>query len=1436
MKTIEAPVIFSDIWLESNLYDIENALNSGYIEIDFTKTAWFELSSLLSLTEIIIKYSQQIKKINFIFSSEWETNFNDIKYAFLFLIESNFLNIINFILRKSNSEFLVFFDISNIDGNQLNLIKNKLAEYFNYNLFSNKLDSVLPLISNNIQNKKYLGIAIHLLKSSYSIDFSLFSPFGYLFKYHRDIFLIPITYLKKEEAKAYIGHEGSKRSNKNLFNDIDLVNPSLPTAVRNYLNELCQLWLFELIANAIDHGGDDILLSVRIGDWSLRDRSFNRKRILDEGYGYRNKFFEGEIGLSTFTFLDFYVLDSGNGFVSLLDSWKDENKKSKFSDTNIHILHRYALYPHSSCKKLNEQNKSTRITGLGVIAERIIDCDGLLSIKDKEKLTYFTRNDLAWITNQGRTEGASKSNFGHTILSVILPLVDEDWAIEQGIHNISFDIGTIDKYFLIQPSENSWPTPDESYLITEDLKNHHYPHKLNFSEILTFENVFHFLVDLTPFSNNFNKTTALNLIELIRSARRIGFFVSLFGVGISQIKLLQNIIQSRKKYTEIDNDSTEFPHFLLAPVITNDSRIFYCGNLTNEERTIIHKFFFESEKSDLAISLIFQGTESQQDIIIPIRSFERGINRVRGQQFINDLKKDRVIEEPVIDVHGNLLNKYYEVKTYLGEAENRVKWIHDVCRMIYRINPSIIIVDCAELREMISIAVKTIINKDFFIVRIHNGEIELPFISNREKLKCAVFLSCVYSGSTLKSIDRFRYQYRLQIENVIAIVDLSGRSRKDIESQIRCEYDRFAIASTPKKMPIKGNEPKYIATKEARLVPITTLNSEIFKLFNAYVPTNSVFAFLQQSSNVHIGHMIEHGHHYDVFIDVRKSITQNDRLGNTFRNLLQDSVAKGGNAIVYPEQSELYPIVSSVKFAPRWERVIVVRARHVFDDTYVWCQQKGEINLKNKHVIILDEGAYSCRSIYGMLKLVIDESPKTIDVIVLEKRLALKNYISNIKQLINDAPIDINFHCVIDIQSPSWSEDDCPYCENNYPVASRNPRRLRNIINVEQASLFNESDFILWFLTGIYSSRNDAIERIAFIRKVADDHQGAIELSARLILIHGRIIDKWNILDRALNLIRDAFAYVDITAKSKMIKLSGKSPNDIRWKYFKELFYYSLPYISKLDIYLALYEVIEKNQNWIEKLNVIANKRILPEKQRSYWKGMKIDVSDGFLPRAVSLLFSITKINRVKPHKSLGDLIKRDGFENKEVQGKISRLKIVLDYLDDTPIIKILKQAINEKQQLLYVLNDHKFIEKLTKEYSVRYDYFIKKLAKAVNCEDYTNCTEKAVRIKYENDSKEIPLICIQNWQCVELFEHFKDNQSKGSCSIDIEIIENVLEVECISEKIIDQTEYKNAKNSIRLEQIRKILESVSGKIEYDIRENHFLTRFKLRIVDYVKI
>ena len=188
-------------------------------------------------------------------------------------------------------------------------------------------------------------------------------------------------------------------------------------------------------------------------------------------------------------------------------------------------------------------------------------------------------------------------------------------------------------------------------------------------------------------------------------------------------------------------------------------------------------------------------------------------------------------------------------------------------------------------------------------------------------------------------------------------------------------------------------------TQFARIVPAKNFIRKSLDPFRVTVANKLLFSYLSKSKNISVGHTIEHGHHYDVFIDVRQAIQTNDKLAQDFRFLLQGRLSVKKNVVIYSEDSELSPIIGLLKWTSGMAPINWLPARHAFDDTFVWGEPKKSLKIKDSEVIIIDEGAYSCSSLLGMLKLVLEEKPSSIDVIVPEKRFTYNSLAPALKKI-----------------------------------------------------------------------------------------------------------------------------------------------------------------------------------------------------------------------------------------------------------------------------------------------------------------------------------------------------------------------------------------------------------------------------------------------------
>lgn len=1432
---IKFPVYFSDNWLEKNVSVILPQIKTTeQITLDFSRCQWVELSALINITGVLINNCTTIRQIDILFLTGDASPSKEERNAFFFIIESNFFIALGKSLKKHNGVCYIWFKVnaSGIDNVE---IQNKLAKSFNHYDKSDNLNKLFP-IREDKQGRSLIGINLNEAIEDIRIDSSFFSIFNYIPEKQRDYFLIPIKYYTKNELTEIFESKNILSFIKDdLFKDVDKNEIVEITKKQNIIIDIQNVYLPELISNSIDHSNKDvnIIVALRLGSWQLREKNVGEKYYWDECYSFKYKYYSSNKIRYGQRFIDLFVVDSGDGFSTLEKGYNEDNNKPTTQDIVPISLHRYALFPHTTSKsRSSNDDDAIRITGLGVIAENIIIHDGLIAIKDKDKLSFFDGEALKNISNSGYSEVNKLSDMGLTHISSFIPVADETWVRNNYVETISeINKNTTEELFIFIESNLIPLTYNEYYIynsINKVIK------KENTSLLFNKKEKRLCIIDITNILNIFQKNTIVELRKQIIKLKNLGFPVIVYGGNISVMKILQSTIESVNKLIELNiynlfNDST-----LLCPIVTNDLKIFFCGRLEYQERKDLFEYFSNGKLINSISNIINEWGKHFEKL--PFRTIERSINRIHGERFRIDIEKSHYFKGVIQDIHGNLIDSYYEVNSYIGL--NKEKWELDFLRIISISKLDLIIVDCPEMRLLISNLIKEY-DLQLSIGRINNKTIEISKLRINKDSRVLIILSSAYSGSIINSIPEYRNKYELNIIKVITILDLTGLHRNEIEGIIECEYDRFSIGKRPEKIEKIVEEPDYFVTTRARLVSSSLGERDTIDPFKTHLNEQLISAALRQSTQVNIGHVQEHDHHYDVFIDVRSAIYNNDRLNQHFRNLLQNRINAGYSIITYPEDSELTPILKSVKYAPGNKLINTFPIRRIDNDTFVWSNIAVKNNIKGENIIFLDEGIYSGISVIGIINLILKEQPRNIDIVVLEKRLTEGKRNLDFEKIFKQeqGTTKINYYCVFNLSIPSWEESECPYCKLKVPFHINKPKEIGSI-KIGSKTINSDVELYLWFLSGIYNSRKQAKETLFSSSQLLDKHPVAFALTTELIITHIEILIKWNLLKDAINYIEILFNKKDDLQIVNIIRKVKRTKEGVRYKIIESLINKIIYRIDNQYIYYELSDLILESASIVPLLLNKTKSLVLPKNIKENWDSLlKLKKYENFY-RAITYLFMVTKINKSDPHKTLAKELELFQL-NEESIVRIQILKDIISLIEPVPsVLQRIKNSLNNDikvivKELIILLNDKEHISEIINQLSVPLSTLINEIKQIVSDQNY-NIPKSLLRVKKNNIIEE-PLLGIQYNHYILLMSHYKDNKIYGECFINVTMENEYITIQCESKENIHHGS-KSRFDSMSKFSINECLLPYGGSLEYDESRGKYVSIVKLKIVDYVKI
>jgi hypothetical protein len=815
-------------------------------------------------------------------------------------------------------------------------------------------------------------------------------------------------------------------------------------------------WCSELLKNVRDHGGERSLFALRFGDWTIRKGyySVDPLNVIQKGVCYDSKYlyFNKIKDKNTTKFLDIHLVDSGEGFIKLKDACVSDKIVLEKKCNNIRYLHRYAMLSHSTSKVIaSSEIAPIHLTGLGLISQQAISKDAYISIKDRNVMTYFTKEKLGHVSSEGDNDASSKYDISGTMLNCIIPFEDIKWKN----HNI-YKMDYVDSDFV-------------NFLYINDLTTH------KFEEINSYEydivKKTHVksdmsktydiaIIDLSRLEKSFDKPTALRTINIVYYLLNKNTPVVLYGANVPEMRVIQDIITEDKEKSIFPVEKNPKVTKLFCPILSPSYEIFLCGNLSLTERNSILNAFRDNKVTTLSEALMKLWPKCK-DLPLPIRKIDRIINYFHGQSFHDDIINNNYVEEAVSDMHSNVLDSYYEVSSYLRRPEVQLKWRNDLIRIIGRHKINTVVVDSVESKMLVQSALDYYCESGISVHRFNKRKIE-QIESKGKETKALLILSCAYSGSELRSVPDISVENNISISFVYTLLDLTSYSKSYIQKNwTKCEYDFFAKGKRPKKLDDKNLIPQYIANSKGRLVHFKYLDKNTEDIFQAIITKSLLYDFLGQIGNVYVGHSVEHDHHHDVFIDVRSSLREIDKLSHYFNILICNNLNSDSYNIIYSEDSELYPVINMLKYPPGYKQKIeFIPVRQVSDDKYSWANLHQSVDITGKNIVVIDEGAYTCNTLVGIIRLLVEYKPLRIDVIVVEKRLTPISSIDKLQKLKwyhEKRDIKINYHCVIDVKAPVWDKYDCPYCKLKLKEKKTKPLYYDKRIMFGEMTITNEA-------------------------------------------------------------------------------------------------------------------------------------------------------------------------------------------------------------------------------------------------------------------------------------------------------------------------------------------------------------------------------------------
>jgi len=1306
----------------------------------------------------------------------------------------------------------------------------------------------------------FMSIDVRQLRKGRRVDSSFFSVFGYQVNQPYDDFILPIIYLPKAKIKPYLQIDKQKINKRHLVNDIRKSSVMLEIK-QDVLDELSQLWLNELIQNAYQHGDKNVIFCVRRGSWEIRDKFFRPQDIYKAGYQYRYKFLNREPERRFNQYIDIYVVDSGDGFISIKDKYEKDsrikNSKQKMRGKNkLQVLHRYALFHYTTSKQSTSEENLIYSTGLGLISEQIVKDDAIVSIKDHSSITYFEKQSLERAGDEGTHDFISKTDFGLTSVAVILPIQDDTWTSRYKVHPFNVKQGVTDKLIIINLKESGGILPDTCSLIQNSAdKKYKIEENIPLEQIKTI-NDSPIIIDIPP-ARIINKALVSEVVTNILEWRKYSMSVFIAGARISIMKMFQSIISAKGQPDYAvrlgfsDSD-------ILCIMLTDDLKLFWCGRLTESDRDKLNEWISDPLKNNSIKELLKRFGHNHNDFL-PLKTIDRALNKLHGKKFLEDLIEQRhLIEKPVLDNHGNLLDRYYEVKTFLDNSSTQKNIAPDIRRLIKRYASDLIIVDCPELVKLVRLAT----DKNFYpppdIARLQNEVVDTTNTPPKKFKKVIVILSAAFAGATFETIKQLSRQ-DWNIEAVVVLLDLTNRKTKNIEKEYAFLYDRFAKATPPQKLNISTMEPLYISSAYGRLIPSGMLKRFSTLKFKSAIPTHANFELLRNSKFVSVGHIIGHRHHYDAYLDIKKIIHSRERIYQIYINMIRRKIAeKGFSVLVYPEESDLSGVLSSFRINKGRKPIEIYPARHIFDDTYTWRRQgkPDKPDLRDKKVLVIDESVHTGLTLRGLLKLVKQDEPALIDVVVMQKRISIQLTTGETDEIAGNwlTQAAKNFSCVVDIRSPVWTQESCPYCKAGVQPKTEAPDKLKTFIELKRGIVKTKADFIFWFVGGLYESREKSLRFIKTLLELKSDNRELLIEASYLLIVHADEISQWRLTEESYEIIRKAFSFANTAKKIKLLKYISNAPEIVRQQYIKSIFSQAIIEIDKPEISNAIKQLAENNENMIDIFDNIVNKNNYSQEIISQWQAILKRLNSNLLPDNLHRFFSITKMNRALHHVKLCNEIKNYVSEGSQktlwYQAIIEKLKVLsnvvinlekLGFNDDKKLVTALQQ--NNFQMISGILNDATFTDKIVENFCIKADELITSVCDAVGDNNATSLL-KEIYVQKLGAKDEVRLLCLSSWKKKLLLDHLADNKDYGISVLSVEVFDDnqngcklpMLILRCTSNNP-PTISLKEAKKTSGCLQIKQALEEDGCHFDYEVNDNSkFITRISLQIVDNVSI
>ena len=1418
------PRTLTDAWLEEYcaLDKIISGETINELIMNFAITEWIEANALAMLVMQIINNEKKIQSITVHFQPISLSCSEKSKKAFLFLMESKFYMALQH--KFKNKQISLDIKIENKgDHNKIDSLSSALYSYI-YLHNREKIDY------NCMENELFVDIKINV-KNLVPCDGLSQDNFRIYWADNNKIndnFIVAFTYASKQNARIKLKNKQFHISNadlyardKHLFRELEM--------------ELTNIWLFELINNAFEHGGEDILFYVRTGGWENRRKIYEKntfemyksKLILlnSDSFKYRN-------------FVDINVLDNGTGFTTLTETYSQEtssNLKNLNSNNLLHKLHRYALLPHTSRKKISTGEHKFRTTGLGVIAEQIIVKGGVIYIKDQHCMTYFTQRNLRSTTNPGHIDKISSSNFHITHVSAYIPIEDDLFRINNNvikITNYSYSTNAI--------AYTSFLNQGFAKEINIYIENAKVRHSIQCS-VQDFNEV-----------SKYSKFLIIDLID-VSSAKKDAFWwmydnikkyknkiiCILVNAEISHIKLLSALIESDVRISKHIHPELGDSYFISAFILTLDNHIYIAGNLPKNEVLTISKDISCGEYSNKSKLLLSKYCGIRH---LPMRTIERTVNKHRGIKLAEILADKYYINNLVEDKHGTLLSCFYDIREFL--RINRTSYpIHkDILRLITKNDNYNIIVDSSELKSLIT-QLSLDYGLNYSVMNYYLGNLEFTADPKNNTLNYQILFSCVYSGKTLSNIITASKNEQFKISNICILLDISN-----VNFKLLCPYpikiECLAKAAPPAALDSNSNnKAKYIATKDSKLIPTILLSYTPEIHYQSLFSDYNMHQALEQTKCLFTGHIIEHGHHYDFFIDVRKALTSFDYLYTIYKNYYVSLLnQKNINTVIFLEDSELNTIIQAVVYDRSNKPLKYIAARDTgMGQFLIKCENSYDIYKKD--IIFLDEGIYTCASTIQILNELHHYEPKSITILVLEKRLSYNSRASELNIYLENSNIQTDLHVILDVNAPCWSNThkNCPYCAQNLKTSFSNEQNFGNIL-LNDLSITKNGVLLYILSRELYKSREAAAN---ILDKVLTHTNFNISFQMfNFIKYHVAQFVKWNLQSLFIRMINIIFVNANLKQQLIILHWIRHIDDKLKNSIARQILYSCIELVDNKSIQQELFFLLSNDYNDSTSKGELLNhakklyenhKHILKDSTCNKWQLLFHDITHSNRARFIERLFALLRLNQGPRHQKLIESIEKEGFESENIQKIIFKINNVLNHIPETYHSVQLKNALLNEDEFKTFLSDNSNLTAVQDDFAKDSAMLISQLCENVNCDDSRTQISSSSKILGENRIFR-PLLCIMHYNFDDLLRYFSSNLIYGSSvlsatigffesgerlSISIKSIKNTLS------KISPSQSFFTLKHMLSLDDVQFDISLIDGCVQYNIT---------MRILGYVQI